>query len=196
AADGTADGDHCHRAEAHPVRAEQDHLNHVRAGLHAAVAPDFDAISQPGAQQGGVRLHHADLGGQADVLERVLAGRAGAAVVAGDVDDVGVGFRYAHRNDANAGHDGQLDGHLDARVAGLEFLDELGQVFNRVDVVVVGRGNQVNADGGIACRCNFCRNLLAGQMAALAGLGALPDLDFQQVGRVDQFSIDAEPPRG
>src|SRR5690606_28606968 len=66
ATDRAAHGDHRHRREADPVRAEQDRLHGIGAGLHAAVAPQLDTVAQPGVDQRAVRLDHADLGGQAD----------------------------------------------------------------------------------------------------------------------------------
>ncbi len=80
-ANGTADGHHRHGAETHPVGAEQDHLDHILTGLHAAIAPDLDLIAQAGFDQGAVGLDNADLGRQAGVLQGVLAGRPRTAVV-------------------------------------------------------------------------------------------------------------------
>ncbi len=72
-----------------------------------------------------------------------------------------------------------------ARVDLLEVVDELGQVLDGVDVVVGRRGDQADAGLGVAQAGDLLGDLVAGQLAALAGLGALGHLDLQLVG-VDQ----------
>ena len=67
---------------------------------------------------------------------------------------------------------------LGLRIGALQVVDQLRQILDRIDVVVRGRGDQ--ADAG--CCEAYCRDLfadlVAGQFAALAGLGALGHLDF------------------
>ena len=78
-------------------------------------------------------------------LSDVERRRAGAAVVAGDEHDVGVrlGHPGRHRADADLGH--QLHVHAGRRVGRLEVVDELGDVLDRVDVVVRRRRDQPDA---------------------------------------------------
>jgi hypothetical protein len=127
-----------HGAHAHAVGAEQDHLQGVRAAAQAAVAPQLHLGAQAGFHQGAVGLADADLGGQADVFLAVLAGGAGAAVEAGDVDDVRPGLGHAHGDGAHAAGHGDLHRHARQGVGGLELGDDLGQILDAVDVVVVG----------------------------------------------------------
>ena len=78
----------------------------------------------------------------------------------------------------------------------LQVVDELGQVLDRVDVVVRRRRDQGDAGRGVAQAGDLDRDLEARQLAALAGLGTLGDLDLQLPGGVEVFGGDAEAARG
>ena len=86
---------------------------------------------------------------------------------------------HARGNGAHADFGHQL--HADARIAigVLEIVDQLGQVFDRIDVVVRRRRNQAHARGGVPRLGDPRIHLGAGQLAAFAGLGALRHLDLQ-----------------
>ena len=66
-----------------------------------------------------------------------------------------------------------------------QVVDELLEVLDRVDVVVRRRRDQADARRGVADPGDVLVDLVAGQLAALARLGALGHLDLQLVG-VDQ----------
>ena len=181
ATDSTADSNHRHGAEADPVGAKQHHLDHIGAIFHAAIAPDFHPVAQPGFQQRLVGFDHPDFRWQPNIFQRMLPRSAGAAIVAGDLDDVCVGFGDPHCDHADTGHDGQLHRDPYPWIAGFQFFDELGQVFNRVNIVIVAGRNQIDALRGIAGTRHFFSDFLARQMSAFTRLGALPDLDFEQI---------------
>ena len=87
----------------------------------------------------------------------------------------------------------------ETRAAGLDDLqveDQLGQVFDRVDVVVRRRRDQRHARRGVADAGDVAADLVARQLPALAGLGALGDLDLQLVGAAQVLERDAEARRG
>ncbi len=165
--------------------AEQRGDDHVAAGLELAVGLDDDPVAQPIEQQGLLGLGEAELPGAARVLERGERGGARSAVVAGDQDDVRVGLGDTRGDRAHADLGDQL--HVDAgdRVGVLEVVDQLSQVLDGVDVVVRRRGDQADARGGVPGLGDPRVHLVAGQLAALAGLGALRHLDLDVV-RVDQ----------
>jgi hypothetical protein len=98
------------------------------------------------------------------------------------------------RADAGGGH--QLHRDAGDRVDLLQVIDELGQVLDRIDVVVRRRADQHHAGGRMAQTCDHLGDLEAGQLPALAGLGALGDLDLQLDALVQIFGGDAEPARG
>ena len=94
-------------------------IDDVTAGLHGAVDLNRDPVPQTVEHQRLLRLGQADLPRHAGVLERGQRRRAGAAVVAGDEHDVGVGLRDAGGDRPHAGLGDQLDVH--ARRAGSQF---------------------------------------------------------------------------
>ena len=71
--------------------------------------------------------------------------------------------------------------HADARAAVgvLQVVDQLREVLDRVDVVVRRRRDQADARRRVAHARDRLVDLVAGQLAALAGLRALRDLDLQ-----------------
>ena len=79
---------------------------HVPAAHQLAVRLDDHAAAQAVHDQGLVGLGHAQLPGQACVVDGVAGRRAGAAVIAGDQDDLGAGL-------GNAGGDGADTGLAD-----------------------------------------------------------------------------------
>ncbi len=178
--------------EAELLGAEQCGDDDVAAGLELAVGLDDDAVAQPVEQQGLLGLGEAELPGAARVLERGERGGARAAVVAGDQDDVRVGLGDTGRDRADADLGDQL--HVDAgrRVGVLEVVDQLGQVFDGVDVVVRRGRDQADAGGGVPGPGDPRVDLVAGQLAALAGLGALRHLDLDVVGVDQVFAGDPE----
>ena len=82
------------------------------------------------------------------------------------------------------------------RVDVLQVVDQLGQVLDGVDVVVRRRRDQPDAGRRVAGLRDPRPHLVAGQLAALAGLGALGHLDLQVVGVHQVLGGDAEPSAG
>ena len=121
---------------------------------------------------------------------------AGAAVVAGDEHVVGVGLRDARGDRADADLGDELHRDLRLRVRAAQVVDELLEVLDRVDVVVRRRRDEAHAGRRVAHRADVLVDLVAGQLAALAGLGALGHLDLQLVGVDEVVRGDAEAARG
>ena len=120
----------------------------------------------------------------------------GTAVVPGDQHDVGMGLGDAgrHRADAQLRH--QL--HVDARpgIGVLEVVDELRQVLDRVDVVVRRRRDEPDARRRVAHLGDPRPDLVSGELAPLARLGALGHLDLDVVGLDEVLAGNAEAPGG
>src|SRR5262249_14391663 len=119
-----------------------------------------------------------------------------AAGVAADQDDIRAGFGNASGDGADAGLGHELDRDRGAWVDLAQVVDELGQVFDAVDVVVRWRRDERDAGRGVADSGDLGAALVPGQLAALAGLGALRHLDLQLVGRYQVSRRDAEAGRG
>ena len=178
-----------------PRRPSSAAIDDVAAGLQLAVGLHDDAVAQAVEQQRLLRLGQAELPRRAGVLQRREGRGAGAAVVARDEHDVGLGLADpgGHRADADLGH--QL--HVDARprVGVLEVVDELLEVLDGVDVVVGRRRDQPDARRRVPGLGDPRVHLVAGQLAALARLGALGHLDLQVVGVDQVLARDAEAAR-
>ena len=86
-----------------------------------------------------MRQFDADLRRQADMAQRMSASRAGAAIEAGNGDDVSTRLRHANGDRADAWNDRDLDRDASVRVGRLHFVDHLCEVFDRIDVMVVRR---------------------------------------------------------
>ena len=170
------------RGEAELLGAEQRADDDVAAGLQLAVDLHDHAVAHAVEHERLLGLGEAELPRGARVLQRVQRARAGAAVVPRDEDDVGEGLRGAggDRADARLAH--ELHVHARLRVRALEVEDELLQVFDRVDVVVRRRRDEADAGGRVPGARDPRVHLRRRQLAALAGLGALGELDLD-VGR-------------
>ena len=175
------------------VGAEQRGRDDVTPGLQAAV----DAQPHPAAQalgdEGLLRLGEAELPRHARVLDRGERARARAAVATRDVDDVCGRLHDAGRDEPDTRLRDELDGDGRLRVHLLEVEDELRQVLDRVDVVVGWRRDQADPGLRVAQPRDLGRHLVPGELAALAGLRPLRDLDLELVGAGGVLRRDAEP---
>ena len=159
----------------------------------AAVGPDLDPVADAGLHQRLVHRAGADVGGQADVAKRVLARRAGTSLEAGEGDDVGAGLGDPEPDRADVRHHRDLDRDANVGVDRLQLVDQLGEILDRVEVVVVRGRDQVGSRRRVSRRRDLLGDLLARQVATLAGLRALADLDLGDVGGVEHLRGDAEP---
>ena len=182
--------------EAELLGAQQRGDGDVAAGLQLAVGLHADAAAQIVHHQHLVGFRQAQFPGNAGVLDGTERRSAGAAAVAGDQHHVGMRLGHArgHRAHAHFGH--QLHRDARARVDVLQIVDELRQVLDGVDVVVRRRRNQAHAGDGVAHARDGLIHLVAGKLAAFAGLGALRHLDLQLVGVHQVIGGDAEAPGG
>ena len=188
-------GDQRRGREAELVGAEQRADDDIAAGLHLAVGLDADPAAQAVQHQRLLRLGEAELPWRAGVLDRAPRRRAGAAVVAGDDDVVGLRLGDAGGDRADADLGDQLDTDARALVGVLQVVDQLRQVLDRIDVVVRRRRDQADSRHRVAQAADVLAHLAARQLAALARLGALRHLDLQLVGRDQVLGRDAEAAR-
>ena len=170
--------------------------DHVAARLHLAVGLDDDAVAELVHDEDLLRLGQTELPRDTTMLDGGEGRGAGAAVVPRDEDHVGMGLGHPgrHRPHADLGH--ELDAHARPGIAVLEIVDELGQVLDRVDVVMRGRRGEPHPRHGMADLGDPRIDLAAGELAALAGLGALGHLDLQLVGVDEVLARHAEAARG
>ena len=126
------------------------------------------------------------------MLDRGQRRSAGAAFEARDRDVVGLALGDAGGDRADADLGDELDRHQRARIDVLQIEDELRQVLDRIDVVVRRRRDQADALRRMAHLGDDRVDLVAGQLAAFAGLGALRHLDLHHVGIDEIFRRHAE----
>src|SRR5215472_14213202 len=127
--------------------------------------------------------------------ERRQRRSAGAALEARDRDVIGARLADAGGYRADADLRDELHGNARFRVGALQIVDELRQILDRIDVVMRRRRNQADARRRMAYTRDVLVDLVAGQLAAFAGLGALRHLDLDVVGVDEIFRRHAEASR-
>ena len=165
-------------AEADPVGAEQHQLERVLAGQDAAVDGELDALADALLDQHVLHRRQHRRHRHAAVLLVDALGGAGAAAAVREVQPVGAGVDAAHARhlDAVRRHELERGAHVGVEVA--PALDHQLDVLDRVEVVVHGRRDELVARLAAALLRDARGDLLARQLAALAGLGALRELDL------------------
>ena len=192
-----ADRDERRRPERELLGAEERGDEQVAPGLEAAVGAQRDPVAQVVAQQDLVDLGQAELPRRPDVLDRRQRRGAGPAGVAGQVDVRGARpWRRPRRSSRPRGSATSLTPIRAPRVDRAQVGDELGEVLDRVDVVVRRRADVALAGLAAAEGGDVGRRLAPGELAALAGLRALGDLDLELVGAGEVRGGHPEPCRG
>ena len=187
-----ADGEKRGGAEAVLIGAEKSGDDDVAAEFEAAVGAQAHAAAKAGEQKRFVRFAQANFPGQAGIFDRSERRRAGAALEARDGDDVRAGFRDSGGDDSDTRAGDEF--HADARggIDGAQIVNELGQIFDAVNVVVRRRRNQGHAGDGVAYASDEGCDFQGGELAAFAGFRTLRHFDFEFVGANEIFRGDAE----
>ena len=153
--------------------------HHIAPGLELAVGFHGDAAAQIIEHQRLMRFRQAELPGQAGMFDAGLRRRAGAAVMTADQHDVGMAFGHARGDGADADFGNQLDADARMVIGVLQIVNQLRQIFDRIDIVVRRWRNQADPRGRVAHLGDPRINFSSGQLAAFARLGALRHLDLQ-----------------
>ncbi len=190
-----ADRDQRRRPERELLGAEQRGDQQVPTGLQATVGAQRDAIAQVVPQQDLVHLGQPELPRRADVLDRRQRRGAGPAGVAGQVDVGRAGLGHTCGDRPDAARRDELDADPGARVDRPQVGDELGEVLDRVDVVVRRRADVALPGLAAPQRGDVGGRLATGQLAALARLRTLGDLDLELVGAREICRGHPEPRR-
>ena len=127
---------HGRGAEAEALGADDGGLHHIEPGLQSSVGLQPHAMTQLVEAQRLMCLGEAELPGRARVLDRGERACAGAAVVAGDGDEVRVSLGHSGRHRADTGLGHQLHRHQRLGIHLLQVEDQLREILDGVDVVV------------------------------------------------------------
>ena len=168
--------------------------HHVAPGLHLTIGLDAHAAAQTVEHQRLLRFGKPQLPRCTGMLERRQRAGARAAIVAGNGDVVGLGLGDTRCHRAHTHFRHQLHRNGGAVVGVLQVVDELGNVLDGIDVVVRRRRDESHARHRAAQPRNVVADLVAGQLPALARLGALRHLDLDLVGRGQVFGGDTKAP--
>ena len=188
----TAHADQGRCRETEFLCSQQGGDGHVAAAHQFSVRLEDHPAAQAVFHQASVSLRQAKLPGQARIVDGASGRRAGTPVIAGDQDDLGSCLGDTRSDGADARLRDKLDIDPGIPVGVFEIVDQLGQVFDGVNVVMGRRGDQGHAGGGEAGARDPGVDLLARQMPALAGLGPLSHFDLDLLGAAQVGAGDAE----
>src|SRR6478736_10301970 len=173
-----ADRDQRRRPEGEFLGPQERRDQDVASGLETAVRAKGDTISQGVPEQDLVDFGETELPGRADVLDRREGRRARPAGVSGQVDVRRAGLRDTRGDRPDAPRGDELDADPGRRVDRAQVGDELGEVLDRVDVVMGRRADEALARLAASQRGDVGGGLATRELAALAWLRALGDLDL------------------
>ncbi len=178
------------------VGPQQRANDHIASGLHLAVSLHPYAAAQFVEHQRLLGFRQSQLPRGAGVLDGRNGRRPCAAVMSGNHDVIGLGLGHAgrHRAHANLGHQLGRDGRR--RIDVFQIVNQLRQIFNRINIMMRRRRNQTHARHRITQLGNVFGYFVTRQLAALAGLGALRHLDLNLVCAGQIFGADAKTARG
>ena len=177
-----AERDHRAGAETKTFGAEDGGFDDVEAGFEAAVHLQAHFMAQVVFHQGLLCFGQAQFPRRAAVFHAGNRRGAGAAVVTGNGNQVGIGFGHAGGDGTDAGQRHQFYRNQRFGVDLFEVENQLRQVFNRVNVVVRRRGNQGGTGHGIAQLGDIGGDFVTGQLAAFAGFRALRHFNLNHIG--------------
>ena len=183
------------RREPELVGAEQGADRDIASGLHLAIDLNRDAATKPIQHQGLLRFREAELPRRSRMLDRRLGRRSRSAVVAGNGDVIRLSLGNTRRNRSHTNLGDQLDADRRLRIRIFQIMNQLRQIFDRVDVVMRRRGDQSDARDREPQPGDVFGHLVPGKLPSLARLGALRHLDLQLVGVDKVLRSDAEPRR-
>ena len=184
------------RGDAKLLGAQQRRDHHVFGGADHAVGLDDDPPAEVVHHEHLMGLGEAEFPGEARVHDRGLRTRAGAAVVPRNQHHVGFALRDASRDRAHAHFSHELHAHSRVVIGILQVVNQLGEILDRVDVVVRWRRDQTHARRRITDPGDLTVDLVARQLAPLAGLRPLRHLDLDFLGIDEVLAGHTKPAAG
>ena len=160
--------------------------DNVAPCLQLAVRLDNNAVAKTVHHQCLLRFSKPQLPGSARMLERGQRRRSSSTVMTADQHNVSFCLRHSGCNSSDTHFGNQLDVNTCERVRIFQVMNELLEIFNRIDVMVWRWANETNTRGGVARLRNPRVHLVTGQLTALTRLRTLShfDLNVVRVGEV------------
>ena len=121
---------------------------------------------------------------------------ASATVVTGNHQVIALALGHTCGNGAHANFRHQLDADVAVRRHVFQVVNELGQIFNGINVVVWGRRNQTHAWHRVTQLTDVVGHFAAWQLTTFTRLGTLGHLDLNLISTVQVLSGDTEAARG
>ena len=174
-----AHGDKRHGGKSKFLGAQKARHGNIGAIHELAVCFKHHAGAQAVFHERLLRLGKAHLKRQPCMPDGIAGCGARAAVMARDEDLARATLGNARGNGAHACLRYQLHAYTRLRICAGEVKNELGEIFDRVDVVMGRRRDKADARGGLAHARNPGVHLFTRQMTAFARLCALGHLDLQ-----------------
>lgn len=129
-------GYHGDGAEAKLVGSQDSCHDDFPAGTNATVNTELNSLSQLVLLECRVSLGETKLPETASMLHRAHGRCTRAALVTRDLHNISVGLDDATCDGSDAALSNELDGNLSGLVDFVKVVDELGQVLNRIDIVM------------------------------------------------------------
>ena len=164
------------------IRPQQSGNQHILRRGQATIGPQTHPAPHAILHQHLLGLGQPKLPRIARVLDARKRSRTGPARISGNHDEVRVGLRHARGHRPHAALRDQLHPNRSPRIDTLQVVDQLRQVFDRINIVMRRRRDQRHAGLSVTKPCNQATYLVARKLTSLSGLGTLCHLDLNLIG--------------
>ena len=158
--------------------AQKGCYGHVTAAHELTVCFNDHPITESVAQECLVCFRKPQLPGQSSIVDGTYRRGPGAAVIAGNQDNLGPRFRDPCRHRANACLRNQLYRYTGIFIGVFQIINQLRQILNGIDIVMRRRRNQAYARRGMTGSGNPRVYLFGGKMAAFTRFCPLRHLNL------------------
>ena len=160
--------------------------HNVTTAHQLTVRLDDDLISQSVHDQCLVCLGKTKLPRKTCIVDGVTRCSSCTAVITGNKDYLCTGFCHTCCNCSDTGFRYEFDRNTGIFIGIFQVVDQLRQIFDRINIMMRWRGDQADTRCGMTCLCNPWIYLACRQMSAFTRFCALChfDLDFLCTGQI------------
>ena len=153
--------------------------DYIATCFHLTVGLNNDSISKTIQHQCLLRLSQTQLPRCASMLERSQRRSTGATVMTRNQYNICFRFSNTSGDRADTDFGNEFDVHPRNRVRIFKIVNQLLEIFNRINVVMRWRRNQTNTGCRVSRLCNPRIHLVRRQLTTLAGFCTLCHFDLQ-----------------